>query len=129
VQVTRFGVGNFIGVVQAGKVKALAVSSAKRSPVMPDVPTFNEVGWGDYPGQGWWGLAAPKGTPPDIVARLSAEFQKLFSDPKFAAFLEKQAVVPAATDPAGFAAFLKQDRQNAETLIKIANTKKTEFKE
>jgi len=129
VQVTRFGVGNFIGVVQAGKVKALAVSSAKRSPVMPDVPTFNEVGWGDYPGQGWWGLAAPKGTPPDIVARLSAEFQKLFSDPKFAAFLEKQAVVPAASDPAGFAAFLKQDRQNAETLIKIANTKKTEFKE
>jgi tripartite-type tricarboxylate transporter receptor subunit TctC len=129
VQVTRFGVGNFIGVVQAGKVKALAVSSAQRSPVMPDVPTFKEVGWGDYPGQGWWGLAAPKGTPPDIVARLSAEFQKLFSDPKFAAFLEKQAVVPAATDPAGFAAFLKQDRQNAETLIKIANTKKQEFKE
>ena len=129
VQVTRFGVGNFIGVVQAGKVKALAVSSAKRSAVMPDVPTFAEVGWGDYPGQGWWGLAAPKGTPPEIVARLSAEFQKLFSDPKFMAFLEKQAVVPAATDPAGFAAFLKQDRQNAETLIKIANTKKTEFKE
>ena len=129
VQVTRFGVGNFIGVVQAGKVKALAVSSAKRSTVMPDVPTFNEVGWGDYPGQGWWGLAAPKGTPPDIVARLSAEFQKLFADPKFMAFLEKQAVVPAATDAAGFAAFLKQDRQNAETLIRIANTKKTEFKE
>jgi len=129
VQVTRFGVGNFIGVVQAGKVKALAVSSAKRSAVMPDVPTFAEVGWGDYPGQGWWGLAAPKGTPPEIVARLSAEFQKLFSDPKFMAFLEKQAVVPAATDPAAFAAFLKQDRQNAETLIKIANTKKTEFKE
>ena len=129
VQVTRFGVGNFLGVVQAGKVKALAVSSAKRSAVLPDVPTFTEVGWGDYPGQGWWGLAAPKGTPPEIVARLSAEFQKLFSDPKFMAFLEKQAVVPAATDPAGFAAFLKQDRQNAETLIKIANTKKTEFKE
>ena len=129
VQVTRFGVGNFIGVVQAGKVKALAVSSAKRSAVMPDVPTFAEVGWGDYPGQGWWGLAAPKGTPPEIVARLSAEFQKLFSDPKFMAFLEKQAVVPAATDAAGFAAFLKQDRKDAETLIKIANTKKTEFKE
>ena len=129
VQVTRFGVGNFIGVVQAGKVKALAVSSAKRSAVMPDVPTFSEVGWGDYPGQGWWGLAAPKGTPPEIVARLSAEFQKLFSDPKFMAFLEKQAVVPAATDPAGFAAFLKEDRKNAETLIKIANTKKNEFKE
>jgi tripartite-type tricarboxylate transporter receptor subunit TctC len=82
VQVTRFGVGNFLGVMQAGKVKALAVSVAKRSPVLPDVPTFAEVGWGDYPGQGWWGLAAPKGTPAPIVAKLSSEFQKLFSDPE-----------------------------------------------
>lgn len=129
VQITRFGVGNFLGVIQAGKVKALAVSSAKRSPVMPDVPTFAEVGWGDYPGQGWWGLAAPKGTPPDIAARLTNEFQRLFSEPKFMEFLDKQAVVPAATDQAGFAAFLKQDRQDADKLIKIANTPKTEFKE
>ena len=129
VQITRFGVGNFIGVVQAGKVKALAVSTAKRSPVMPDVPTFAEVGWGNYPGQGWWGLAMPKGTPHAAVARLGAEFQKLFSEPKFMEFLEKQAVVPAATDPAGFVAFLKEDRKAAEALIKIANTPKTEFKE
>ena len=100
-QVTRFGVGNFVGVIEAGKVKALAVSSAKRSPVLPNVPTFAEVGWGDYPGQGWWGLAAPKGTPPEIVAKLSSEFQKLFSDPKFVAFLDKQAVVAAPTTPDG----------------------------
>jgi tripartite-type tricarboxylate transporter receptor subunit TctC len=129
VQVTRFGVGNFLGLLQAGKVKALAVSAAKRSPVLPDVPTFAEVGWGDYPGQGWWGLAAPKGTPPEIIAKLSSVFQSEFSEPKFMAFLDKQAVVPAATDAAGFAAFLKQDRKDAETLIRIANTKKTEFKE
>jgi tripartite-type tricarboxylate transporter receptor subunit TctC len=129
VQVTRFGVGNFVGVIEAGKVKALAVSSAKRSPVLPNVPTFAEIGWGDYPGQGWWGLAAPKGTPPEIVAKLSGEFQKLFSDPKFVAFLDKQAVVAAPTTPDGFVAFLKQDRKDAETLIRIANTKKTEFKE
>ncbi len=129
VQITRFGVGNFLGLVQGGKVKALAVSSAKRSPAMPDVPTFIEVGWGDYPGQGWWGLAAPKGVPPAFAMRLTAEFQKLFSEPKFMEFLEKQAVVPAATDAVGFAAFLKEDRKNAEALIKIANTKKQEFKE
>jgi hypothetical protein len=53
----------------------------------------------------------------------------LFGDPKFMEFLEKQAVVPAATDAAGFAAFLEQDRRDAATLIKVANTKKTEFKE
>jgi tripartite-type tricarboxylate transporter receptor subunit TctC len=129
VQVTRFGVGNFAGPLAAGKAKALAVSTAKRSPLLPDVPTLAEVGLGNYPGQGWWGLAAPKGTPPAAVARLSSEFQKLFSEPKFMEFLEKQAVVPAATDPAGFVAFLAEDRKNAEALIKIANTKKSEFKE
>ena len=63
------------------------------------------------------------------MARLSSEFQKLFSDPKFVAFLDKQAVVAAPTTPDGFTAFLKQDRKDAETLIKIANTKKMEFKE
>jgi tripartite-type tricarboxylate transporter receptor subunit TctC len=129
VQVTRFGVGNFLGVLEAGKVKALAVTSSKRAPTLPNVPTFNEVGWGDYPGQGWWGAAAPKGTPPDMAAKLSSEFQKLFSDPKFVAFLDKQMVVAAPTDPAGFRAFLQQDRKDAETLIKIANTRKQEFKE
>jgi tripartite-type tricarboxylate transporter receptor subunit TctC len=129
VQVTRFGVGNFLGAMEAGKVRALAVSSAKRSPLLPDVPTFAEVGWNDYPGQGWWGVSAPKGTPPDIAAKLSTAFQQVFSDPKFMAFLDKQFVVPAATNPAGFVAFLQQDKKDAETLIKIANTKKTEFKE
>jgi len=129
VQLTRFGVGNFVGVIEAGKVRALAVSSEKRSPVLPNVPTFKEVGWGDYPGQGWWGLAAPKGTPKEIVAKLSSEFQKLFSDPKFVEFLDKQAVVAAPTSPEGFVEFLKKDRKDAETLIKIANTKRTEFKE
>jgi tripartite-type tricarboxylate transporter receptor subunit TctC len=129
VQVTRFGVGNFLGLIEAGKVKALAVTSAKRSLQLPNVPTFAEVGWGAYPGQGWWGVTAPKGTPPAIVAKLSDELQKLFSDPKFVAFLDKQVVVAAPDSPEQFAAFLKQDRKDAETLIKIANTKKSEFKE
>jgi tripartite-type tricarboxylate transporter receptor subunit TctC len=129
VQVTRFGVGNFLGLIEAGKVKALAVTSAKRATPLPNVPTFAEVGWGAYPGQGWWGATVPKGTPHDVVAKLSSELNKLFSDPKFVAFLEKQVVVPAPNTPEQFAAFLKQDRKDAETLIKIANSKKTEFKE
>ena len=63
VQLTRFGIGNFLGLVRAGKVKALAVSADKRSALLPDVPTMAEAGLSGYPGQGWWGLAMPKGTP------------------------------------------------------------------
>jgi tripartite-type tricarboxylate transporter receptor subunit TctC len=127
VQLTRFGVGNFLGAIEAGKVKALAVSSAKRSVLLPAVPTFTEVGF-DYPGQGWWGLAAPKGTPAPIVARLNSEFVKLFGEPKFVEFLENKGVVSAPTSAAEFAAFLKEDRKSAETLIRIANTKPEEYK-
>ena len=129
VQLTRFGVGNFLGLVQGGKVKALAITAAKRSPLLPDVPTLDEAGLGGYPGRGWWGLAAPKGTPPAIVSRLNREFAGLFAEPKFVAFLDKQAVVSAPTTPEGFAAFLKEDRKAAEMLIKIANTKKMEYKQ
>jgi tripartite-type tricarboxylate transporter receptor subunit TctC len=127
IQMTRFGVGNFMGLVQAGQVKALAVTSARRSPLLPEVPTFAEVGWGGYPGQGWWGLAAPKGTPRAIIDKLNAEFVKLFTEPQFTAFLDKNAVVSATTTPEGFAQFLKEDRKAAEELIKIANAKRETY--
>jgi tripartite-type tricarboxylate transporter receptor subunit TctC len=127
IQMTRFGVGNFMGLIQAGQVKALAVTSAQRSPLLPDVPTYAEVGWGGYPGQGWWGLAAPSGTPRAIVDKLNGEFVKLFTEPQFTAFLDKNAVVSATTTPEGFAQFLKEDRKAAEELIKIANAKREEY--
>jgi tripartite-type tricarboxylate transporter receptor subunit TctC len=126
-QIAKMGIGNFLGLMSTGKIKPLAVTSQKRSPLLPDVPTFAEAGL-PYPGFGWWGLAAPKGTPPAIVAKVNAAFVRVFRDPKFMAFLDKQAVVPAAGTPAEFAAFLKQDRKDAEGLVKIANTKPTEYK-
>jgi tripartite-type tricarboxylate transporter receptor subunit TctC len=129
VQVTRFGIGNFLGLLEGGNVKALAVTSAQRSPLLPNVPTYAEVGWGDYPGQGWWGLAAPKGTPAAVIAKINAEFVKTFRDPKFVEFLDKQFVVAAPTSPEEFVAFLKADRRAAETLVKIANTPRTEYKQ
>jgi tripartite-type tricarboxylate transporter receptor subunit TctC len=128
VQVTRFGVGNFLGLIEAGKVKALAVSAAQRSPLLPGVPTFAEVGLGGYPGQGWWGLVAPKGTPAAIVDKVNVAFVKVFSDPKFVEFLVKQAVVAAPTTPTDFATFLQEDRKSAEALVKIANSKREEYK-
>lgn len=127
VQMTRFGVGNFRGAMDAGKVRMLAIAASQRSKQFPDVPTFKEAGL-NYPGQGWWGLAAPKGTPQAIVDKVNAAFVSVFSDPKFAEFLDKQLVVPATTTPAGFAAFLKEDRKAAEDLVKIANTPKQEYK-
>ncbi len=128
VQVTRFGVGNFMGLIDAGKVKALAVSADKRLAVLPNVPTFKEAGLGGYPGQGWWGLAVPKGTPQAIIDKVNAAFVAVFKDPAFNEFLDKQSVVSAPTTPAGFAAFLQEDRKAAEVLVKLANSKREEYK-
>jgi tripartite-type tricarboxylate transporter receptor subunit TctC len=128
VQVTRFGVGNFMGMIDAGKVKALAVSAEQRSPLLPSVPTFKEAGLGGYPGQGWWGLAVPKGTPQAIVDKVNAAFVAVFADPAFNEFLDKQSVVSATTTPSGFAAFLQEDRKAAEALVKLANSKRETYK-
>ena len=127
VQVTRFGVGNFQGALQGGMVRALAISADKRSSQMPDVPTFAEAGL-QYPGQGWWGLAAAKGTPRPMIDRMNAEFMKTFSDARFGEFLEKQFVVSAPTTPEGFAQFLIEDRKAAESLVRMAKTPRTQYK-
>lgn len=127
VELTRFGIGNFMGALETGKVKALAVHTERRSRLLPNVPTFAEVGL-SYSGQGWWGLAVPKGAPPDVVARLNEEFVRLFQDPKFVSFLEKQSVIAAPTTPGDFVKFIREDRKAAQGLIRDAKTPKTEYR-
>ena len=118
IQVSAVGLGNMIGQVQGGQVRALAVSGTKRAPLFPRVPTFAEAGLSGFAGNLWWGLAAPAGTPKAIIARLNAEFAQLFKEPRFAEFLDSQAVEPAISTPEAYAAFLKADREWTATLIK-----------
>jgi tripartite-type tricarboxylate transporter receptor subunit TctC len=125
-QVAKMGLGNFLGLMETGRIKPLAVAAAERSPLAPDVPTLAQAGI-DFPPFGWWGLAAPRGLPQPMVDRLNTEFVKLYRDPKFADYLVKQAVLPAPGSPAEFAAFLAQDRQNAEFLIRMANSPREDY--
>jgi tripartite-type tricarboxylate transporter receptor subunit TctC len=128
IQVAGVGLGNFLGLNEGGKIKVIAVSAPRRSPLVPDVMTFGEAGLGGYPQRGWWGLATPSGTAKPIIDRLNAEFVRLFSDPTFVAFLDKQAVVAAPTTPDEFAAFVREDRKHAAELFRLANTPPTEYK-
>jgi tripartite-type tricarboxylate transporter receptor subunit TctC len=126
-QIAKMGLGNFLGLLGTGKIKPLAVAAVRRSVLLPEVPTLAEAGI-DFPPFGWWGLAAPKGVPQRIVDRLNTEFVKLYREPKFVAYLEKQAVLPAPGTPAEFAAFLQKDRRDAELLIRIADQRRTDYK-
>ena len=73
-------------------------------------------------------MPAPKGLPQPVVDKINAEFVKLYREPKFVDYLEKQAVLPVPGTPAEFAEFLKKDRRDAEFLIRIANKPPEDYK-
>jgi len=127
IQVAKMGLGNFMGLLATGKIAPIAVAAPRRSALLPNVPTFAEAGL-NYPGSGWWGLAAPKATPQPIINRLNAEFTRLMREPKTIDYMEKQAVLPAPGTPAEFAAFLKKDRHDAESVVKMSIPNREDYK-
>jgi tripartite-type tricarboxylate transporter receptor subunit TctC len=80
------------------------------------------------PGQGWGGLAAPKGMPAPIVDETNATFVTVFNDPKFIEYLNSRSVVSVPASPAASTDFLRADRKAAEYPVRIANTPKSEYK-
>jgi tripartite-type tricarboxylate transporter receptor subunit TctC len=95
--------------IDKGSLRALAVTSAKRSPALPDVPTMSEAGVKDYEVLNWFGMFAPAGTPPAIVERLAAEAAAMFADPKTKAMLTAEGADPVASKPADFAKFVRAE--------------------
>lgn len=85
--------------VEAGKLRALAIGSLKRDPHFPDVPTMAEAGFPGVEAVTWVGLFAPAGTPPEIVARLNKEIDRIIHEPDTAAKLDKQGIVVAGGAP------------------------------
>ncbi|MBL0419128.1 tripartite tricarboxylate transporter substrate binding protein [Ramlibacter sp. AW1] len=122
-QAGMMGVGNFVGLMQGNKVRALAVSAEQRSPLLPHVPTMKEAGLGGFSSHVWWGLAAPAGTPAAAINRLNTEFNRLLREPRFAEFLQSRYLVPAGGTAQEFASFLKADREQAASLVKLAAQK------
>ena len=93
----------------AGTVRALAVTSKERIAQMPELPTMIEAGFKDYVVTTWNGLAAPAGTPSDIIDRLAAEVNKALKDPKFTERLTALGITPSGNSPSAFAAEIKAD--------------------
>jgi tripartite-type tricarboxylate transporter receptor subunit TctC len=108
---------------KAGKVTPLAVTSAKRSPALPDVPTIMESGVPNYEMPGWFGILAPAGTPPAIAQRLRDEVAKAVAAPDVVATLDQQGMSPLATQPDEWRAYLKSELATYAQIIKDANIK------
>jgi tripartite-type tricarboxylate transporter receptor subunit TctC len=107
--------------VAAGKLRALAISSGKRSPSAPDVPTVAESGFPGYDMALWLGFFAPKGTPAAIVKRLESDLLQVARSPELKAMLEKQGLEPNAAGSAELAAMLKSEIDVYKTVFKAAN--------
>lgn len=106
---------------QAGQLKVLGFGSTERIARFPNVPTLAESGLPGYQAGSWYGLVAPKGTPPDVVEKLNAETQKIFGDPEFRKkFLDPNFIYSIASSPEQFAARIHADSAKWGPIIRDA---------
>lgn len=110
------------GNIRAGRLKALAVTTAQRSSVMPDVPTVAET----LPGfeiDTWWGLVVPSGVPAETVARLNAAFTEALRSPEVKERFATLMAEPAPSTPEAFGAFMNSERAKYERMVKLSGAK------
>jgi tripartite-type tricarboxylate transporter receptor subunit TctC len=107
--------------IKAGRLRALVVLSEKRSPALPDVPTYAEVGFPQMGGGGWFGIVAPAGTPPSVVAKLNKAILQGMKNPEFIKKLEESGAVAIPGTPAEFAMQIQQAVDRYQRVAKVTN--------
>ena len=116
------GIISSIDYVRTGKLRALGVTAATRAAALPDVPAIGEFVPG-YDGSGWTGLGAPKGTPPEIIARLNNEVGRALADPQFVEHLSKLGGVPAPMTVADLRTFIAAETEKWAEVVKLSGAK------
>jgi tripartite-type tricarboxylate transporter receptor subunit TctC len=109
--------------IKAGSVRALAVAAPQRDASLPEVPTFIEAGLDNFVSDSWYGLLAPAGTPPAVVARLNAEVHKVVAMPDVKQRLEKDGAVAVAGTPEQFAEQIRRELGLWQKVARDANLK------
>jgi tripartite-type tricarboxylate transporter receptor subunit TctC len=107
--------------IQAGRLRSLALLSPQRSSLLPDVPTYRELGFEELSEGGWFGLMAPAGTPPAVVARLREAAHRAMEDASFKAQADKIGGVSMANTPDEFAQQIKQALARYQRVARVAN--------
>jgi tripartite-type tricarboxylate transporter receptor subunit TctC len=111
-----------LGYIRSGKLRALGVATAKRQEVLPDVPAIGEFLPG-YEATAWYGIVAPRGTPPEIVTRLNTEVNAALADPTMRARFADVGGSVFASSPAAFGKFIGEDTEKWAKVVKFAGIK------
>ena len=109
--------------IKSGKLRPIAITSEKRSPLLPDVPSFAEVGLPKVKVLNWQGLVAPKGTPKAIIEKLNAAANEVLKDPKLRALMLEQGNEIGGGSPEEFSALIKAESAKWSVVVKTANIK------
>ena len=113
-----------LALAKNGKLKALAISSARRMPSAPELPTVAESGLPGFEHAAWHGLLAPKNTPKPIVAKLNAQVGKILNDPEMMRTLASQAAVPAPGTPEALTQFMHRETERTRKIMAYAGMKR-----
>ncbi|AXA78332.1 Bug family tripartite tricarboxylate transporter substrate binding protein [Achromobacter xylosoxidans] len=114
------GIPGLLPHAQAGKIKIVAVGSAQRLPILPDVPTVAEQGYPGFESSQWFGLLAPAGTPQEAISRLQAAAQRALRTDAVRQRLAHDAAEPSGAGPAEFAAFIDAEERRWSQVVKNA---------
>lgn len=114
------GIPGLLPHAQAGKIKIMAVGSAQRLPILPDVPTVAEQGYPGFESSQWFGLLAPAGTPQEAISRLQAAAQRALRTDAVRQRLAHDAAEPSGAGPAEFAAFIDAEERRWSQVVKDA---------
>jgi tripartite-type tricarboxylate transporter receptor subunit TctC len=116
-EVSFNSVGTALPHLRSGKIRALAIVAPARSRVLPDVPTFAELGYEGMERGGWFGFLAPAGTSPALVERISKDIQAIVSDPAMARLMREQGIEPVTSSPREFARQIPVEVQQWQKLM------------
>ncbi|MGE5523584.1 MAG: tripartite tricarboxylate transporter substrate binding protein [Rhodospirillaceae bacterium] len=123
IQMMITGVPPTLTFAKSGKLRALAVATSKRLPLLPDLPTIAEAGVPGYEATQWYGVLAPAGTPKPIVAKLNAEMAKAIKGPDVREKLAADAAEPVGNSPEEFGAFIKKEIARWAPVVKASGAR------
>jgi tripartite-type tricarboxylate transporter receptor subunit TctC len=123
VQLTFAGIATAMAPLRAGRIKALAIGGDRRSPLVPDVPTFAELGFPEVETHAWFGFFLPAGAPSERVSQLYADTKRVLAEPAYREKLIERGYEIAGSSPPEFAAYIEKDRASRGRAVEISGAR------